>query len=217
MMRLLQKGKKKMIKFEFTDTCGWMGAIRGMRNPLNSWGKSDTPYRFDGVPFIGENDLDLMKKLSRAGADHGKFLRMIHVQVDIVAPLYWWKEFDTYKVGTVANSCSTMHKIHAAELKPEDFSIEKINTPFGKKAFEDVMRSVEQTRKRYLETQSKEDWDELIQMLPSSYNQRRTVDINYQVLKNMHLARRNHKLSEWHDFCTWCESLPYFTEICIEM
>lgn len=214
-----------MIKLEYTEVFGWNAAIRGMRNPMNSWDKSDSywthienPETLNTAPFqffLGDNDLKLMKSLSKGGDDHGKFLRMINVQVDITAPLYWWKEFDTYKVGTVANSCSTMHKIHAKEFDESDFSIEHLSL-WALPVFSNVIRCLNQYREKFLQTKEKGYWWNLIQLLPSSYNQRRTVQLNYQVLKNMYFARRHHKLDEWHDFCDWCESLPYFKEIVIQ-
>ena len=212
-----------MIKIENTEVFGWEAAIRGMRNPMNSWDKSDSyaGYR-DYNPstekeiFIGPNDLRLMQNLSRAGNDHGKFLRMINVTVDITAPLYWWKEFDTYKVGTVANSCSTMHKIHAKEFELDDFSHEHL-TDIYECLLEKIIVQLNGAREDYIEHKDKHDWWQMIQLLPSSYNQKRTVQLNYQVLKSMYHARKNHKLDEWHDFCDWCESLPYFKEICLEV
>lgn len=208
-----------MIKIENPAVYGWEAAIRGMRNPMNSWDKSDTKYFDHGgvfrVPKIGSNDLKLMKSLSKAGNDHGKFLRMINVTCDITAPLYWWKEFDTYKVGTVANSCSTMHKIHAKEFTLDDFSCEHLGgQPL--EALKFTVLVLNNTREYYLQTKDKSDWWQMIQLLPSSYNQKRTVQLNYQVLKSMYFARCNHKLDEWHNFCAWCETLPYFKEICIQ-
>lgn len=240
-----------MIKLENTEVMGWEAVIRGMRNPLNSWDKSDTSIcmvkdedkckecnafrKNDGVfsfctqPFIiGPNDLDLMKRLRNAGTDHRKFMRMITVYVDAIAPLYWWKEFDTYKVGTVANSCSTMHKIHAKEFTPEDFSHEHLlsmaNNDAGDALFLNdannirvdgddllglIINVLNYYRGRYIQTKDKRYWWQLIQLLPSSYNQRRTVMLNYEVLANIYKSRRNHKLDEWHTFCDWIESLPY--------
>ena len=199
-----------MIKIENVDVFGWKAAIRGMRNPMNSWEKSDT--LFDGDMFcMGDNDLNLMKRLAKAGSDHGKFLRTINVTADIVAPLYWWKEFDTYKVGTVANSCSTMHKIHAKEFVLDDFSHEHLYAPL-----QDLMPTIyllNMYRERYLESKDKNWWWQMIQLLPASYNQRRTVQLNYEVLRNMYHARKNHKLDEWIEFCKWVETLPYFGEI----
>lgn len=208
-----------MIKIKETDVFGWEAAIRGMRNPMNSWNKSDSVFGgkfsyglLENVSVsIGENDLQLMRSLSKAGNDHGKFLRMINVTADITAPLYWWKEFDTYKVGTVANSCSTMHKIHAKEFTLDDFSCE-----WCPGFMNGVINTLETWRKLYLETNDKQYWHAIIQLLPNGYNQKRTIQLNYQVLKSMYFARRHHKLDEWHEFCAWCETLPYFKEICIQ-
>ena len=200
-----------MIDIKNTDVFGFESAIRGMRNPLNSWAKSDSGWE-DGNYVIGSNDLKLMKSLSKAGTDHSKFLRMINVTCDITAPLYWWKEFDTYKVGTVANSCSTMHTIHKKEFEMSDFSREHLLTGsmFMLHRFVDLLN---EARAEYLKTKDKVYWWQMIQLLPSSYNQKRTVQLNYQVLKNMYFARKNHKLDEWREFCEWCETLPYFKEI----
>lgn len=214
-----------MIKIENVDIYGWDAAIRGMRNPLNSWDKSDSYYGMVEDPspinpndwayiILGENDLKLMKSLSKAGDDHGKFLRMINVTVDITAPLYWFKEFDTYKVGTVANSCSTMHKIHDKEFELSDFSWEHL----GKEELDildTVIYSLNWNRQKFIETKEKKYWWNMIQMLPSSYEQKRTVQLNYQVLKSMYKARWNHKLDEWVYFCEWMHDLPYFNEICL--
>lgn len=212
-----------MIKIEKTDVYGFESAIRGMRNPLNSWDKSDTmrtvmKYKeeTDIIYFVGENDLALMKKLAAAGNDHGKFMRMINVTCDIVAPLYWWKEFDTYKVGTVANSCSTMHKIAAKEFTLEDFSVEHLSYR-NRLTLVDIINTLNEARLEFIETNDKSCWWQMIQLLPCSYNQRRTVQLNYAVLKNMYHARRAHKLTEWIDFCKWIETLPYAKElICFE-
>ena len=250
-----------MIKFENTEVMDWEHAIRGMRNPMNSWEKSDSLFisdryldDFDEIkladmcgnkaPIIGPNDLDLMKRLRNAGTDHRKFMRMITVYVDITAPLYWWKEFDTYKVGTVANSCSTMHKIAAKEFRIDDFSHEHLDgvsrDMFGNGdgtkffcSFEDMLyiqiEALNEARKLYLETKDKKYWWQMIQLLPSSYNQKRTVMMNYEVLANIYKSRRNHKLDEWaeHDtpmegatrcsnfaseywgFCDWIKTLLY--------
>lgn len=216
-----------MIKLENTEVVGWEHAIRGMRNPMNSWDKSDSQTcancngclpgqeceRYKNGTFIGPNDLDLMTRLRNSGADHRKFMRMITVYLDITAPLYWWKEFDTYKVGTVANSCSTMHKIAAKEFTLEDFSTEHLY-PEVREAFENtIIKYLNEARKTYnflSDTPSKKDaWWQMIQILPTSYNQRRTVMLNYEVLANIYKSRRNHKLDEWHTFCDWVESLPY--------
>ncbi len=209
-----------MIKIENVDDYGWEAAIRGMRNPMNSWNKSDSAEYEDwvagGTYFqVGENDRKLMKTLSKAGNDHGKFLRMINVTMDITAPLYWWKEFDTYKVGTVANSCSTMHKIQAKEFTLDDFSCEHLDKE-ELDILDAIIVSLNWNRRKFLETKNKDYWWHMIQLLPSSYNQKRTVQLNYQVLKSMYFARRNHKLDEWVEFCKWCETLYNFKEICIQ-
>ena len=257
-----------MIKFEHTEVIGWEHAIRGMRNPMNSWEKSDSGWKYvtpaqrdgcilasifdDSEFWIGPNDADLMKRLRNAGADHRKFMRMITVYVDITAPLYWWKEFDTYKVGTVANSCSTMHKIHAKEFDRGDFSHDHI--PLGSEAYSDAwdirhsgmffcvneedeiywssedildytIMALNHYRKLYLETKDKKYWWQMIQLLPSSYNQKRTVMMNYEVLSNIYKSRKDHKLDEWAEhepewefdtakpwqfgFCDWIKTLPY--------
>ena len=217
-----------MIRIEKTDVYGWEAAIRGMRNPMNSWDKSDSyfeteyyNFRLDSVEsvpctHIGSDDLKLMMSLSKAGNDHGKFLRMINVTMDIIAPLYWWKEFDTYKVGTVANSCSTMHKIHAKEFVLGDFSWEKLDNQ-SIDVLEAVINRLNYCRNEFVATKDKKWWDQMIQLLPTSYEQKRTVQLNYQVLKSMYHARKNHKLQEWRDFCAWCETLPYFKEIAVEV
>ena len=263
-----------MIKIEKTETYGWEAAIRGMRNPMNSWNKSDTkicdyyqinedcPYwssqskcQFESDPgcengiqinndqnlHLCKNDLNLMKRLYNAGTDHRKYLRMITVYCDIIAPLYWWKEFDTYKVGTVANSCSTMHKIQAKEFTLDDFSHEHLidffnetNTSEYIDGFEDhpvitlsnqtkddaiyfcpigtlnlIIEELNKCRLIYIKTKDKKYWWQMIQLLPASYNQKRTVMMNYEVLANMYKSRKNHKLDEWHKFCDWIEMLPY--------
>lgn len=210
-----------MLKIEHTEVLGWEHAIRGMRNPMNSWEKSDSWYTTDdGTPdhpnvHIGLNDLDLMKRLRNAGTDHRKFMRMIAVYVDITAPLYWWKEFDTYKVGTVANSCSTMHKITAKEFALEDFSHEHLIVA-GLNSLKRTIDDLNSAREGYLDERIKQNpewrkevWWQMIQLLPSSYNQKRTVMLNYEVLANIYKSRRNHKLDEWHTFCDWIEELPY--------
>ena len=213
-----------MLKIENFEVLGWEHAIRGMRNPKNSWEKSDSGWepQFDteqgpmvGEFVIGPKDLDLMTRLRNAGTDHRKFMRMIVVYVDITAPLYWWKEFDTYKIGTVANSCSTMHKIHAKEFDVNDFSHEHVEELTGddyNMSYDFLLRTVDilnYYRKKFLETGDKVYWWQLIQLLPSSYNQKRTVLLNYEVLANIYKSRRNHKLDEWHTFCDWIETLPY--------
>lgn len=217
-----------MLKIENTETYGWEAAIRGMRNPKNSWDKSDSEWKYyggdsyKGIFEIGENDLDLMMRLRNAGTDHRKYLRMITVYCDITAPLYWWKEFDTYKVGTVANSCSTMHKIHAKEFTLNDFSHEHLNTH----AIEVLKKTIDELnnyrdfyvawegcdislKKMYELSDRKDAWWQMIQLLPSSYNQKRTVELNYEVLANMYKSRKNHKLDEWHTFCDWINTLPH--------
>lgn len=204
-----------MLKIENVETTGWEPAIRGMRNPMNSWDKSDS--RWHDIRFtVGKNDIDLMQRLAKAGTDHRKFMRMITVYVDILAPLYWWKEFDTYKVGTVANSCSTMHKIAAKEFTFDDFSHEHLtdllapnNATNPVNAMEHIIFCLNFYRDLYLAEKNKVYWWQMIQLLPSSYNQRRTVMLNYEVLANIYKSRRNHKLDEWHTFCDWIESLPF--------
>lgn len=221
-----------MIKIENVETCGWEAAIRGMRNPKNSWVKSDShkcpcadwdgdcpmvmngdepakgcnpdKYRF----CVGENDFHLMQVLANSGPDDGKFLRMIHVQLDVTAPLYWWKEADQYKVGTVTDSCSTMHKIHAKEFDVNDFSHEHL-TDGNLNWLLATIGVLNDNRERFVETKEKYFWWQMIQLLPSSYNQRRTWDLNYAVLRNIYHARRNHKLDEWRELCAWIKTLPY--------
>lgn len=208
-----------MIKIEKTDVCGWESAIRGMRNPMNSWDKSDSLFTMCDT-FIGENDRNLMMRLAKGGAVHAKYRRMITVYVDITAPLYWWKEFDTYKVGTVANSCSTMHKITSKPIKLSDFSIDDFYFDDDeislKDMFINVVADCESLRNKYLETKDKRYWKGLIQLLPTSYNQKRTVMLNYEVLVGMYRDRKNHKLDEWHTFCDWIKSLPYSELITME-
>lgn len=217
-----------MIKLEKSEVMGWEHVIRGMRNPLNSWKKSDslmsTAAIEEGWAELGPNDYDLMTRLRNAGTDHRKFMRMITVYVDITAPLYWWKEFDTYKVGTVANSCSTMHKIDAKEFTREDFSMEHLlriedqDIPYSSNAHyifdyitikNEIIDALNTARQMYLDTKDKKYWWQMIQLLPSSYNQKRTIMLNYEVLANMYKSRKNHKLDEWREFCEWIESLPY--------
>ena len=216
-----------MIIIENEEIVGWESAIIGMRNPMNSWDKSDSWYgcgsEFDdhlepedcdmdnckNCHFcIGKNDLDLMKRLAKAGTDHRKFMRMIVVYVDVTSPLYWWKEFDTYKVGTVRNSCSTMHKITEKEFTLDDFSHEHLSDD-SIKLLKDIVFILNFHREKYLETKDKNYWWQLIQLLPSSYNQRATLMLNYEVLANMYHSRKNHKLDEWHIFCDWIETLPH--------
>ena len=231
-----------MLKLENTEVLGWEAAIRGMRNPMNSWEKSDSsfedvfedPENFHDYYMksveIGPNDLDLMTRLRNAGTDHRKFMRMITVYVDITGPLYWWKEFDTYKVGTVANSCSTMHKIHAKEFTLEDFSCEHLLEPKDVHVpndsccnpnwegcgiiapidiLEETVNMLNKAREMFLETKDKKYWWQMIQLLPTSYNQKRTVQLNYEVLANMYKSRKGHKLDCWRNFCSWIETLPY--------
>ena len=208
-----------MIKIEKTEVVGWEAAIRGMRNPMNSWDKSDSAVVLHAAVAVGNNDLDLMKRLRSAGTDHRKFMRMITVYVDLTAPLYWWKEFDTYKVGTVANSCSTMHKIHSKEFTMDDFSHEHLlhENPYDVDDWEyapskilwNVIETLNYNRELFLKTKDKKYWWQMIQLLPTSYNQKRTVMLNYEVLANMYHSRKNHKLDEWHELCRWIEGLPY--------
>lgn len=202
-----------MIKIERVSVMNLENAIRGARNPLNSWGRSDSFYDEKGNYVLGPNDLDLAMRLAKAGNDHRKFLRQIFVSVDITAPLYWWKEFDTYKVGTVANSCSTMHKIHHKKFERDDFSCEKMDE--GALAVLDaVIEYMEGERVKFCEDKkNKQAWINMIQMLPTSYNQMRTVTLNYENLINMYYARRTHKLHEWHDLCDWIMSLPYAEQL----
>ena len=224
-----------MIKITDPSVFGWESAIRGMRNPMNSWDKSDSHWGcgkikcaecdmitacdneyYTRVYTIGENDLKLMKNLSKAGSDHSKYLRMINVSCDILAPRYWWTEYDTYKVGTVANSCSTMHKIHEKRFDMNDFSYDHLDDNSYVLLLA-IINVLNYDRERYLESKDKDHWWQMIQLLPQSYNQRRTVMLNYQVLKDMYHARKNHKLDEWREFCKWCETLPYFMKICVEV
>lgn len=232
-----------MLKIENVEVMGWGHAIRGMRNPMNSWEKSDsvfTPHELEDWPHntiktfdvLGPNDLDLMKRLRNAGTDHRKFMRMITVYLDITAPLYWWKEFDTYRVGVEKNSCSTMHKIHAKEFALEDFSCEHlleskdVDVPYNSccnfswdwegcgiiapiDILEETIGMLNRAREMFLETKDNKYWWQMIQLLPTSYNQKRTVMLNYEVLANIYNSRRNHKLDEWHTFCDWIEELPY--------
>lgn len=209
-----------MIKIENVEVVGWEAAIRGMRNPLNSWDKSDSGYHnnpiydetnpifiHDNPIFVvGPNDKDLMKRLRKAGTDHRKFMRMITVYVDITAPMYWWSEFDTYKIGTVANSCSKMHTIHKTEISEDLFSFDHVELcEVGK----EYLNELEKLRVKFNETKDKKYWYALIQLLPASFNQKRTVMLNYEVLANMYKSRKNHKLDEWRELCEWCKTLPY--------
>lgn len=189
------------------STKQWERVIAGMRNPMNSWDKSDTGY-FEDVVSMGDNDYKLIKRLRNAGTDHRKFMRMIVVYADILAPLYWWKEFDTYKVGTVANSCSTMHKIADKRFTLDDFSHENL-TEHSRYTLNSVIDTLNRYRGFYINSNSEEDWWQMIQLLPSSYNQKRTVMLNYEVLANIYSSRKNHKLDEWRVFCAWIEMLPF--------
>lgn len=225
----------KMIKITDTDVVGWEHAIRGMRNPLNSWDKSDSEfcilgssdyegsiavdYDCEWTTYIGPNDQNLMKRLRKAGTDHRKFMRMIVVYCDILAPLYWWKEFDTYKIATVANSCSTMHTIHKKEFTLDDFSCEQLldelvidrngNIVSSQASLNLTIDILNAYRKAFIDTKDKNYWWQMIQLLPSSYNQKRTVMLNYEVLANMYKSRKDHKLDEWHEFREWIRELPY--------
>ncbi len=203
-----------MIKLERTSVMNLENAMRGARNPMNSWGRMDSSYDEDGQYVLGPNDLSLAVRLRKAGSDHRKFIRQIFVSVDITAPLYWWKEYDTYKVATVANSTSTMHKIHSKAFEREDFSVDHM-TESTLEFMDTVIAKLEEIRLRYLETKDKADWYDMIQLLPSSYNQMRTCTFNYETLVNIYYARRNHKLAEWHTFCDWIQTLPYGKELII--
>ena len=201
-----------MLRIERFDVMNLENAIRGARNPMNSWHLSDSAYNDKGQYILGENDLKLAMRLCRAGSDHRKFIRMIFVSADVTAPLYWWKEYDTYKVSTVANSCSTMHKIHSKPFSLEDFSHDHM-TEGALARFREYVAYLEQTRLSYMETKDKALWYDMIQLLPSSYNQMRTCSLNYETLINIYRARRNHKLDEWHTFCGWIEQLPYAEQL----
>jgi len=201
-----------MIKLERISVMNFENAIRGARNPLNSWDRMDSYYNESGEFVLGENDLALAAKLCKAGSDHRKFIRQIFVSVDITAPLYWWKEFDTYKVGTVANSTSTMHKIQAKEFSRDDFSCDRL-TEGGLLALDALIAYLEECRVKFNETKDRAYWHDMIQLLPSSYNQMRTVTMNYENLCNIYYARRSHKLAEWHEFCDMILSLPYAREL----
>ncbi len=202
-----------MLKAERTSVMNLENAIRGARNPLNSWDRSDSAYDQNGNYILGPNDLDLAKRLAHAGSDHRKFLRQIFVSVDITAPLYWWKEFDTYKVGTVANSCSTMHKIHAKPIEREDFSHDRLDDG-GLAALDTLIAYLEAERLKFVADKSdRTAWHNIIQLLPSSYNQMRTVTLNYENLINIYYARRTHKLAEWHTLCDWILALPYAQDL----
>lgn len=201
-----------MLTLENTSVMNFENAIRGARNPLNSWARMDSHTEADGTFVFGPNDLDLAMRLARAGSDHRKYLRMVFVSVDVTAPIYWWKEYDTYKVATVANSTSTMHKIHSKPFSIDDFSCDHM-TDNTKKFMGAVINELEAIRLRFRETKSKEDWYDMIQLLPSSYNQMRTCTLNYETLINIYRARKNHKLAEWHTFCDWIETLPYAEQL----
>ena len=201
-----------MLTLKNTSVMNFENAIRGARNPMNSWGRMDSHTEPDGNFVFGPNDLDLAMRLAKAGSDHRKYLRMIFVSVDVTAPLYWWKEYDTYKVATVANSTSTMHKIHSKPFSMDDFSCDHM-TDGTKKFMETVVAELENIRLHFKETKSKEDWYDMIQLLPSSYNQMRTCTFNYETLINIYRARKNHKLAEWHTFCDWIETLPYAEQL----
>lgn len=201
-----------MIKIEKARVMNLEGAIRGARNPMNSWNRSDSRYDSDGNYILGENDLGLAIRLCRAGSDHRKFIRQILVSVDITAPLYWWKEFDTYKVATVANSTSTMHKIHSKPFEADDFSNDHMSDA-ARGALDTLMEFLEQQRLKFVETKDKLYWYDIIQLLPESYNQKRTITMNYENLLNMYYARKSHKLDEWHTYCDWILSLPYTKEL----
>ena len=205
-----------MLKFENCMTNGWEAAIRGMRNPLNSWDKSDSHFEWEvGTLIIGDNDLALMRKLAKGGRSHAKYRRMINVTLDITAPLYWWKEFDTYKVGTVANSCSTMHKIHDKDFSLDDFSCECL-LHTSKLILEEIIDIMNYYRRMYAASGDKSYWMQMIQLLPTSYNQKRTVQVNYEVLVGMYRDIKNHKLTEWHTLCDWIKGLPYSELITLE-
>ena len=201
-----------MLTLKNTSVMNFENAIRGARNPLNSWGRMDSHTEPDGSFIFGPNDLDLAMRLAKAGSDHRKYLRMVFVSVDVTAPLYWWKEYDTYKVATVANSTSTMHKIHSKPFSMDDFSCDHM-TDGTKKFMETIVAELENIRLRFKETKSKDDWYDMIQLLPSSYNQMRTCTFNYETLINIYRARKNHKLAEWHTFCDWIETLPYAEQL----
>ena len=203
----------KMLKVEKTSVMNFENAIRGARNPMNSWAKMDSSYDEEGNFIFGENDIDLAKRLAKAGSDHRKFLRQIFVSVDITAPLYWWKEFDTYKVGTVANSCSTMHKIHTKPFCRDDFSHDRM-TDDAIAALDSLVAFLESERQKFVEKkEERSHWHNMIQLLPSSFNQMRTVTLNYENLIGIYYARRTHKLAEWHTLCDWIMSLPYAEDL----
>lgn len=203
-----------MIELERTSVFNLENAMRGARNPMNSWNRMDSYYDENREYVLGPNDLSLATRLRKAGSDHRKFIRQIMVSVDITAPLYWWKEYDTYKVATVANSTSTMHKIHAKSFELDDFSHDHLSEN-GLRVLNLIIANLEEIRLRYVESKNREDWYDMIQLLPSSYNQMRTCTLNYETLVNIYYARRNHKLEEWHHFCDWIGNLPYAKELII--
>lgn len=205
-----------MIKVSNVSVMNLENAMRGARNPLNSWERSDSYYNENHEYILGENDLGLAKRLCKAGSDHRKFIRQIMVSIDITAPLYWWKEYDTYKVATVANSTSTMHKIHSKPFELDDFSCDHM-TPETLQFMQTVVEQLEVIRNRYLEEKDKKHWYDLIQLLPSSYNQLRTCTLNYETLTNIYFARKHHKLDEWHTFCDFIETLPYAKELILKV
>ena len=200
-----------MLKVERISVMNLENAMRGARNPLNSWARSDSYYDENGQYILGENDLGLAKRLARAGSDHRKYLRQIFISVDVTAPMYWWKEYDTYKVATVANSTSTMHKIHSKEFSRDDFSLDKLDED-SMAFFDTMIAKLEELRLKYTETKDKQYWYDIIQLLPSSYNQMRTCSLNYETLINIYYARKGHKLDEWHTFCDFIKTLPYAKE-----
>lgn len=209
-----------MIIIDKVSTCGWEPAIRGMRNPKNSWDRSDSVFNPWDYPTLGCRDLELANALAKGGPVHAKYRRMIDVYLDITAPLYWWKEFDTYKVGTVANSCSTMHTLHKRDLTLDDFAYDQL-TECNKNLLEMVIRNINEARREYIEApdadSAKQYWYQMVQLLPSSFLQKRTVKLNYEVLHNIyHSPRYNHKLYEWRVFCAWITTLPYATELIID-
>lgn len=204
-----------MIKFERTSVMNFENAMRGARNPLNSWERYDSGTDENGRFIFGENDLNLARKLCKAGGDHRKFVRQIFITVDITAPIYWWKEYDTYKVGTVANSTSTMHKIHSKPFEKEDFSTDHL-TPAAMVHMESIISALENIRQEYIDTQDKALWYSIIQLLPESYNQMRTCTLSYENAISMYRARSGHKLEEWHSFCSWVYELPYFKEMFLD-
>lgn len=201
-----------MLKVERISVMNLENAMRGARNPLNSWARSDSYYDESGQYILGENDLGLAKRLARAGSDHRKYLRQIFISVDVTAPMYWWKEYDTYKVATVANSTSTMHKIHSKEFSRDDFSLDKLDED-SMAFFDTIIAKLEELRLKYTETKDKQYWYDIIQLLPSSYNQMRTCSLNYETLINIYYARKGHKLDEWHTFCDFIKTLPYAKDL----